>query len=67
MPKVISNTKLLKATGQKPIILQIKMRKWRLISHTLKGNKSIKTHALDWNLRGTRKKEVRSKHTKGPF
>ena len=33
-PKTISYTVLWEATGEKPIILQIGMRKWRLICHT---------------------------------
>ena len=41
-PKVISNTELWGATGEKRVILQIRMRKWRWIGHNLrKGDKSI--------------------------
>lgn len=45
-PKKISNTKLWKATGEKPIILQIRMRNWQGIGHTLsKVTESIEKQA----------------------
>jgi hypothetical protein len=34
-PKIIRNTLLWENTGEKPLILQIIMRKWRRIGHTL--------------------------------
>jgi hypothetical protein len=38
---------LWKATGEKPIILQITVRKWRWIGHTLmKGEESIKKTSI---------------------
>jgi hypothetical protein len=49
-PKIISNTELWEAAGETLIILQIIMRKWRWIGHTLrKGEKKKKKQALDWN------------------
>jgi hypothetical protein len=36
----IRTTKLWEATGQKSVILQIVMRKWRWIGRTLKGDES---------------------------
>jgi hypothetical protein len=39
---------LWEATGEKPIILQIRLRKWRWIGHTLrKGDESIEKEASD--------------------
>jgi hypothetical protein len=49
-PKIKSNTELWEATGQKPIIVGIRMRKWRLVGHTMrKRDESIKKQVLDWN------------------
>ena len=57
-PTVISNTELCEATGEKPIILQIKIRKWRWIGYALrKRGESIEKQALGWNLQGTRRRE----------
>jgi hypothetical protein len=67
-PKVTTNTELWGATGEKPIILQSEMRKWRWIGHTLrKGNKSTEEEALDWNQQLTRGVEDRSKPGNRPF
>ena len=39
-----------------PVTLQIRMRKWRWIGHSLgNGNESIEKQALDWNPQETRK------------
>jgi hypothetical protein len=39
----INNTELWKATGEKPIVLKTKMRKWRCIGHTVsKGKNPLK-------------------------
>jgi hypothetical protein len=47
--KIISYNELWEATGEKPIILQTIMSKWRLICHTSrKGDESIGKQALDW-------------------
>jgi hypothetical protein len=56
-PEVITNTELWEATGEeKPTILQIKMRKWRWIGHTLKkADKSTEKQEVDWNPQGTRR------------
>ena len=35
-PKIKSNTKLWKATGQKPLIVRIRTRKLRLVSHNMR-------------------------------
>jgi len=41
-PKIISNSELWEATGEKPIKLQIKMTNWLWIGYTLrKGDESI--------------------------
>jgi len=71
-PKTIRYTELWEATGEKPIILQIGMRKWRLICHTSrKGAESTEKQALDWNPLGARrrgkrpfwrKQEIEAKH-----
>jgi hypothetical protein len=34
-PKIISNTLLREAAGEKPIILQIRVRVWQWVSHSL--------------------------------
>jgi hypothetical protein len=53
--KIIGNTKLWEAAGEKLVILQIRMRKWRWIGHTLrKGDESIGKQALDWKPQGAR-------------
>jgi hypothetical protein len=53
--EIISNTELWEAAGETPVILQIRMRKWLWISHTLKkGDESIQKQVLDWNPHGAR-------------
>jgi hypothetical protein len=49
--EVVCNAELWEATGEKPVALQIKKRKWQWIGHTLRKNDgSIEKQALDWNL-----------------
>jgi hypothetical protein len=56
-PKARSNTELWQATVQKPVILQIRMRKWRRIGHTLrKGDESTGKQALIWNPQRVRRR-----------
>ena len=56
-PKVISNTELWEAPGEKPITLQIKTTKWRWISHTLrKADEFVEKQRLDWDTVGTRRR-----------
>ena len=56
--KILSNTELWEAAGEKLIMLQIRMRKWRWIGHKLrKGDESIEKQALDWNPQGARSRE----------
>jgi hypothetical protein len=44
-------------TGEKPIELQIKKRKWKWIGHTIrKGQNAVERTVLDWNPQGTRKR-----------
>jgi hypothetical protein len=53
---------LREATGEKPIILQIKIRKWRWIGHTLRKNK----HWI--GIRGGQKgRRAKANVEKGPF
>jgi hypothetical protein len=57
-PEVVYSVELWKATGEKPVALQIKNRKWRWIGHTLRKNDgSTEKQALDWNLQGVRRRE----------
>jgi hypothetical protein len=43
-------------TGEKPIELQIKKRKWKWIGHTIrKYENAVERTVLDWNPQGTRK------------
>jgi hypothetical protein len=44
-------------TGEKPIELQIKKRKWKWIGHTIrKDENAVERIALDWNPQGPRKR-----------
>jgi hypothetical protein len=65
--KIISYTELWEAIGEKPVILQIRMRKWRLICHTSrKGDESIEKQAFRLESAGSqkeRKTEVTWKRT----
>ncbi|KAI8500371.1 hypothetical protein Bbelb_219370 [Branchiostoma belcheri] len=54
-PRKIKNQELLEITGQEPIEITIRRRKWRWIGHTLrKPPTSITRTALDWNPQGKR-------------
>ena len=55
-PYVISNADLWDKTGQSPIEVEIKKRKWGWIGHTLRKSPSnVTKQALDWNPQGKRK------------
>ena len=55
-PDVISNTDLWDKTGQSPIEVEIRKRKWGWIGHTLRKSPSnVTKQALDWNPQGKRK------------
>jgi hypothetical protein len=44
-------------TGETPIELRIKKRKWKWIDHTVRKDKNaVERIALDWNPQGTRKR-----------
>ena len=56
-PEKISNNELWERTGQEPIQVNIKKRRWKWIGHTLrKDNNSIVRQVLEWNPWGTRKR-----------
>ena len=56
-PEIISNTELREATEETPIILRIRIGKWRWSGHTLrKGDESIEKQTLDWNPQGARRR-----------
>jgi hypothetical protein len=56
-PDVISNIMLWETTGEKPVELQIKKRKWKWIGHTIrKDENAVERIALDWNPQGTMKR-----------
>jgi len=45
------------ATGEKPVISIIRMRKWRWVGHNRrKGDESIGKQTLDWNPQGDRRR-----------
>jgi hypothetical protein len=49
----ITNEELWRITKQKSIEIQIKIRKWNWIGHTLRKEAgTIEKTALDWNLQG---------------
>jgi hypothetical protein len=51
------NEHLWKIAKEKPIIQQIKERKWKWIGHTLKkDSQAIERQVLDWNPQGQRKR-----------
>ena len=55
-PDVISNTDLWDKTGQSPIEVEIRKRKWGWIGDTLRKSPSnVTKQALDWNPQGKRK------------
>ena len=55
-PDVISNADRWDKTGQSPIEVKIKKRKWGWIGHTLRKSPSnVTKQALDWNPQGKRK------------
>jgi hypothetical protein len=48
---------ILHRTGNIPIELQIKKRKWKWIGHTIRKDENVVERiALDWNPQGTRKR-----------
>jgi hypothetical protein len=56
-PEVVCSVELWEATGEKPVAIQIKKRKWRWTGHTLRKNDgSIEKWALDWNPQGVRRR-----------
>jgi hypothetical protein len=67
-PLIISNAELWKATGAKPVMLEIKMRKWLYIGHTVKKGKNPLTnkHWIEICREPGGEKD-RSKPRKGPF
>jgi hypothetical protein len=73
MPETVLNEDLWTVTNQQPIVVQIKKRKWKWISHTLKKpTGAVEKTALDWNTQGAhrcgrprktwRKPEMQAKH-----
>ena len=54
--KTISNRDLWQRTGQEPVHVSIKRRRWKWIGHTLRKEHSIARSALDWNPEGKRKR-----------
>jgi hypothetical protein len=55
-PDVISDIMLWEKTGEKPIELQIKKRKWKWIGETIrKDENAVERIVLDWNPKGKRK------------
>ncbi|CAH1244312.1 DAW1 [Branchiostoma lanceolatum] len=56
-PKKISNVELLDRTGQEPVEVTIRRRKWMWVGHTLrKPPADITRTALEWNPQGKRKR-----------
>jgi hypothetical protein len=56
-PRNISNKDLWKATGQEDVNLEIRMRKFGWIGHTLRKDEGeITKAALQWNSQGSRKR-----------
>lgn len=56
-PRAISNTELWETTGQKPIILKIRLRKCRCICRTpRKDDDSVGKQLLGWNSQGVRRR-----------
>jgi len=55
-PDVISNADLWDKTGESPIEVEIRKRKWGWIGHTLRKSPSnVTKQAIDWNPQGKRK------------
>ena len=55
-PETISNKELWERTGQQPVEIEIRRRKWGWIGHTLrKPNANVTRQALDWNPQGKRR------------
>jgi hypothetical protein len=53
-------------TGEKPIELQIKKRKWKWIGHTISKNPdAVEWIVLDWNPQDTRKRGRPKKEGRG--
>jgi len=56
-PKIISNALLRDTAGETSIILQIRVRKWQWISHTLEeGDESTEKQASNWNPQGAKRR-----------
>jgi hypothetical protein len=56
-PNIISNKDLWRVTGQEDIYLEIRKRKFKWISHTLrKEDREIPKAALLWDPQGSRKR-----------
>ena len=56
-PKITINTGLWEATGEKPVIILMRMRKWQWIGHTLRNwDESTEKQALSWNLQSARRR-----------
>jgi hypothetical protein len=54
---VFNNIMLWEKTGEKPIWLQIKKRKWKWIGHTIRKDKNaVEMIVLDWDPQCTRKR-----------
>jgi len=67
-PKIIRNAELWEAAGETPIILQIRMRKWLWIGHTVKKwVNPLKNKRWIAIRREPEAEESRSKHGKRPF
>jgi hypothetical protein len=55
-PRIISNTEMWKDTGE-PIILRIRIRKWKRIGHSLgQAGESTEKQALVWNPHAARRR-----------
>jgi hypothetical protein len=57
-PKIMCPTELWKATGEKSVILLMRMRNWQWIGDNVRhGDESIEKQTLGWNPQGARRKE----------
>lgn len=65
--KIISYTELWEGTGEEPVIIQIRMRKWRWIGHTLKGMNALKSRYRTEIRMEPELKGDRSRPMKRPF
>ena len=55
-PEKNSNRDLWQRTGQEPVHVSMKRRRWKWIGNTLRKEHSIARSALDWNPQGKRKR-----------